>query len=447
METASAGDAGCGPPIPRRELTAAGPRRRELPQVPLAAPPPFRLPAEHFAAALVWLVVAASLLPWLAPRLAEGQVLDPAVLALVHITVLGVLTSAIFGALLQFVPGGLEVPLKSVRLGHAGFWLLQAGTVALVAGFWWWRGWLQFGGWILIFGAVGAVSVNVLPARRRSIHGKLVGLYLSVAHSALGAGMAIALARIGETLGWWRFDRLGAIAAHLALGVIGFGTLTAVGVGSRMVPTFLQAHGDDRRRLHLILILATAGLIVFPAGALGGWSGVTRAGAALLGASILAILELGWRWFTRGNRVLDPSLRHVAMAFVGLAATLAWGVALAVTDPYDLPRWGAMVAAALFGWLVLLVLGVMAKIVSHLSYQHLFRTMPGFARVGNPNRLLRADWMLASWGLLSVGSLTLPVALDQGSGPGAAGAAAIWSAGVVVTVANYVRMFILGRRA
>ncbi len=446
MDAAAGGAPDGRPPVPRRELTATGPRRRELPQVALAAPPPFLLPAEHFAAALGWLVVAAVLLPWLAPRVAAGQVLDPAVLALVHIVVLGVLASAIFGALLQFVPGGLEVPLKSVRLGHAGFWLLQAGTVALVAGFWWWRGWLQFAGWIVIFLAVGAVSINVLPARRRSSHGKLVGLYLSVAHSALGAGMAIALGRIGWTLGWWRFDRLGALAGHLALGVVGFGTLTAVGVGSRMVPTFLLAHGDDRRRLHLILALATGGLIAFPAGSLGGWSLVTRIGAVLLGASVLAILELAWRWFTRGPRGLDPSLRHVATPFGGLAATFAWAVALGVTDPFDLPRWGAMVAAALLGWLVMLVIGVMAKIVSHLSYQHLFRTMPGFAQVGNPNLLLRADWMLASWGLLTVGSLALPVALDQGSGPAAAGAAAVWSAGVVVTVANYLRMFLLGRR-
>ena len=421
--------------------------RRQLPQVPLAVPPPFGLPAEHFAAALVWLVVAAILLPWLAPRLAEGRVLDPAVLALVHITALGVLASAIFGALLQFVPGGLEVALTSVRLGHVGFWLLQAGTVALVAGFWWWRGWLQFIGWILIFGAVGAVSVNVLPARRRSIHGKLVGLYLSVAHSALGVGMVIALARIGETLGWWRFDRLGAIAAHLLLGVVGFGTLTAVGVGSRMVPTFLLAHGDDRRRLHLILALASAGLVALPVGALAGWRSVTWIGAALVAAAAVAILELGWRWFGRRGRGLDPSLRHVATAFVGLAAALGWGVALALTDPYNLPRWAAFVTTAVLAWLLMLVIGVMAKIVSHLSYQHFFRTMPGFARVGNPNLLLRTDWMLVSWGLLTVGSLALPVALDLGHRSAAAGSAAIWSAGVAVTVANYLRMFLLGRRS
>ncbi len=423
------------------------PRRRELPQVNVASPPPFRLPGEHFAAALVWLVFVALLLPWLAPRVADGRVLEPAVLALVHMVVLGVLASAIFGALLQFVPGGLEVPLKSVRLGHVGFWLLQSGTVALVAGFWLGRPWLQLLAWTLIFGAVGAVSVNVLPARRRSIHGKLVGLYISVAHSALGFGMAIALARIGEALGWWRFDRLGAIAAHLGLGLLGFGTLTAVGVGSRMVPTFLLAHGDDRRRLHLILALASAGLLVFPIGALGGWSAVTRIGAGLLGGSVVAILELAWRWFARRNRRLDPSLRHVAAAFVGLAATLAWGLALAVTDPHDLPRWGAFVAAAVLGWLVMLVIGVMAKIVSHLSYQHLFRTMPGFARVGNPNQLLRDDWMMAACGLLAAGSFALPVALDLGHHAAAATSAALWSAGVAVTVANYLRMFLLGRRA
>ncbi len=419
--------------------------RRSLPQVALAAPPPFRLPGEHFVAALVWLAVAAVLLPWLAPVLAEGRVFEPAVFVLMHVAVLGVLTSAIFGALLQFVPGGLEVPLRSVRLGHVGFWLLQVGFVALLAGFWRGRGGLQLTGWILIFGAVGAVSVNVLPARRRSPHGKLVGLYLSVAHSALGVGMLIGLARIGETLGWWHLDRFGLLAAHVQLGAIGFGTLTAVGVGSRMVPTFLLAMGDDRRRLRWILGLTTAGLTFFSVGALARIGSVTRAGGLLLGVAGGLILELAWRWFGRRQRGLDLSLRHVASAFVGLLMAWLLGIGLMIGDPHDPRRWAAYVAALVLGWLLMLVIGVMGKIVSHLSYIHLFRAMPGFARVGNPNLLLKGDWLLVSWVLLTAGALALPVAVGLGRGQVATAAAATWSAGVAGTLANYFRMLVVGR--
>ena len=55
----------------------------------------------------------------------------------------------------------------------------------------------------------------------------------------------------------------------------------------------------------------------------------------------------------------------------------------AFTDRYNLPRWGAFVATAVLAWLLMLVIGVMAKIVSHLSYQHFFRTMPGVARAAS----------------------------------------------------------------
>jgi hypothetical protein len=292
---------------------------------------------------------------------------------------------------------------------------------------------------------VGAVSINVLPARRRSSHGKLVGLYLSVAHSFLGVGMAVALARIGETLGWWHLDRLGLVAAHFLLGSVGFATMTAVGVGSRMLPTFLLAQGNDRGWLEGILAGMTAGLVVFTIGALAGWPAVARAGGAVVLAAGTAVVVLGWRWFRRRHRALDPSLRQAASAFVGLTLAVVWGAAVWL-EPHLLRRWAAAGTVLILGWLVMLVVGVMAKIVSHLSYIHLFRSMPGFARVGNPNLLLRADWMTVSWALLTTGALGLAVAIEGGRPGVAAALASVWSAGVVVTIGNYVRMLVLGSR-
>lgn len=420
--------------------------RRPLPQIGAAAPPPFRLPGSHFAAALGWLGVAAVLLPALAPRLADGRVFEPPVLALVHVVALGVVGSTIFGALYQFVPGGLGVPLRSVRAGLAGFWALQSGVATLVAGLWWWSGPLQLAGWFLLLAAVGAVSVNVLQARRRSVQGKQIGLYLSVAHSALGFGMAIAFARIGETLGWWHVGRLGLLAAHALLGLVGFGTLTAVGVGSRMLTTFLQAPGDDRRPLTGLLCLASGALGVFGVGIVFGWELVAQLGGVLLVATGIGVSALGVRWFRRRGRALDPALWHVVGAFAALVGATLLGAGLLVGGPTDLARWAALVVAALCGWLVLLVVGVMAKIVSHLSYINLFSRMPGFAAIGDPNLLLRADWLAASGACLTAGALGLTAAIDLGSAQVARMAALLWSAGVAITLANFFRMLVVGRR-
>jgi hypothetical protein len=419
--------------------------RAALPQMDRVRPPPFRLPGLHFASALLWLLALAVLLPLIAPRLARGQVLDPLVFATAHTAVLGVMGSAIFGALYQFVPGGLDVALKSVRVGEIGLGLYQLGVLLLVVGFGAWTGWLQLTGWVLIFLGVGAVSYNVLPARRRSPHGKLVGLFITAAHSALGFAMAIGLARIGETMGWWHVDRLGLIAAHLQLGVIGFGSLTAIGVGSRMLPTFLVAQGRDDLRLRVILWLTSVALAGYAVGAVFGRSTITLIGGiGLLAAGALMLGQMG-RWFRRRQRALDEPLRHVAVAAVFLALALAWGTWLVLGDGVQLRRWSAYLVFSVLGWLLMLVIGVMAKIVSHLSYIHLFARMPGFAAIGNPNLLLRSDWMRASWVTLGAGVLVLALGLEWGSVPAALAGAAGWSLGSLATVANYGRMVMVGR--
>lgn len=407
--------------------------------------PPFALPAMHFVATLVWLCVAAVMLVVLAPRLAEGRTFDPPVFALVHVLMLGVVGSAIFGTLQQFVPGGLGVPLRSVRLGYWGFGLLQVGVVLLVGGFWWWRGAAQGLGWLLSFAAVGAVSRNVLRARRHSVNGKLVGLYITVAHSALGAGMAIAFARIGETMGWWQVDRMALLSAHALFGAVGFGLLSAVGVGSRMLPTFLMGPGDDTRWLHWHLGLTTTGLTLYGVAAvLTSGLGMRLGAVVLLLAGVLTV-ALALRWFRRKRRPLDAALQHVASAFLAFGAAVLVAAWLLLGDAYAFHRWAALLVALVLGGLTTLVVGVMAKILPHLAYINLARHMPGFSALGTPNRLLREDWQQTSVLLLGGGWAGLVAALLLRAPQAAMLAALLWLAGVGVVLANHLRMVLIGR--
>jgi hypothetical protein len=87
----------------------------------------------------------------------------------------------------------------------------------------------------------------------------------------------------------------------------------------------------------------------------------------------------------------------------------------------------------------------MGKLVPHLSYIHLFRSMPGFGRIGDPNRLLDSRWLMLAGFLLAAGALGLPFAVEAGEPRAAVAAAAFWSAGAVVTLAAYGRMFARGR--
>jgi len=346
------------------------------PPPPPATPPPFRLPGEHFAAALAWLVVAGAAAPFVGPALAAGNLFGPGVLAATHALTLGVLTTMIFGALYQFFPATLGVGARSIPVAHRTFWVLQAGVTAMVVGFWLWLPWLLAAGWLLLFLAVGGLSWNLLPQRRRAVQGQLVGRYVSAGHMALGLAMALALARIGEPLGWWTVSRTGFIAAHFHLAALGFVSLTIVGVGSRMVPMFLFAQTAPTRALAWIGPLAAAGLLVQSAGLLLSVRPVTVAGGALLAASgILLLFQLSLWFRHRARREVDPAAGFLGAAAGFLVATLGLGAWLLAAGRFDPRTWAAYGLVALLGWATLFTLGVAHRIVPFLAWLHLFGGM------------------------------------------------------------------------
>lgn len=425
------------PAIPR----PTAPHPGGVPLGSLDQTPPFALPGEHFAAGLVWLALGAAGLVMVAPLLAQGGLLAPRVIAVTHCVTLGWITTSIFGALYQLFPVALGVPARSVRVGHATFWVLQAGVALLVAGTWWWRPPLIAAGWVVLFLAVGGLAWNVLPQRRRAPRGRAIGLYISAAHMALGFAMAVAAARIGAELGWWRIDRLGLLAAHAHLAVVGFATLTAVGVGSRLLPMFLLSHGHVEWPLRWIGPSVGAGLLLFATGELLSSRALTVSGALAMATGIALYLALVAGYFAhRVRRALDPGLAHVAAAFLFLAFATVLGL-LVFLLPGFRPRLIASYAVAgIIGWLSLLVAGIYQKIVPFLTWLHRFA-----ARVGEPGVPRIADLTVPAVGwtmlVLFAGSLLLLLAgIAAGAGVLARTGAAGFAAGTALLVGQHARL-------
>ena len=373
-------------------------RTHPLPVSQPPQPPPPDLPVAHFVAGLCWLLLGSAGLIVVAPELAGGLVFDPRVFAVTHAFTLGFLTTVIFGALHQLFPALLGVGIRSERAARRGFWALQAGVAALVGGFWFWIPALQGVGWVLLFAAVGVVSWNLLPQRRRARQNQVVGRYISLGHGALGLAMFLALGRIGEALGWWHFDRMGTIAAHFHLAALGFGTLTAVGIGSRILPMFLATDRVAEWPLRWIAPVASVGLLVFSAGAVLAISPLQSVGAALLLVATGLYLFLLAHYFHRRSRPgLDPALGHVAAASLLLGATTAAGMVLLLSrGGINLQRWAAYATLGILGWLVLFTLGVLYRIMPQLAW------LGFYARAGNPRVRAAGDLTVATWAWLSL---------------------------------------------
>ena len=403
--------------------------------------PPFRLPGIHFVGAIVWLVLGGAGLVAIAPDLASARLLAPSVLAVTHLYTLGVIVASVFGALYQFYPMSLGAGARSVRVGVAGAWLLHAGVGVLVAGFWLWRPALQAAGWWLLFLAIGCVSWNLLPHRRRMSQGRRVAAYVSAAHSMLGLALFIAGARIGESLGWWTLNRLGAIAAHFHLGAFGFAGLTAVGVGGRMLPMFMVSGAGPEWPMRVIGPVASGGLIVLSGGLFAGYLPAVWLGALLgLGAAALFVAMVAGYFRRRLVRVLEPAFGHVLAGFCSLVLALAAGIVQLATPGMSPRGWVVYAELTLLGWLVLFVTGIWYRLFAFLIWLH-FYGASGKARARTAAELVHHPTAWVALGLLVVGL----IALVSGTALGSATAARAGAAGVLVgsllIASQYVRIY------
>jgi hypothetical protein len=413
----------------------------------LTGAPPFRLPGIHFAGAILWLVAGGVGLVLIAPDLAAARLLEPRVLAVTHLYTLGVIVGSVFGALYQFYPMSLGASARSVGVGVWGGWLLHAGIVALVSGLWLWRPALQAAGWVLLFAAVGCVSWNLLPHRRRMTQGRRAAAYVSTAHSMLGLAMFIAAARIGASLGWWTFDRLGAIAAHFHLAAFGFAGLTAVGVGGRMLPMFLVSGPPPDRPFRVIGPVGSAGLLLLSGGLL--WDvvpAVWLGALAGIGAAALFAWVVAGYFRRRLVRVLEPAFGHVLAGFCSLLLGVACGLLQLATPGLSLRGWVMYAELILLGWLVLFITGIWYRLFGFLLWLH-FPREGGGAPVPTAAELGHRPTEWAALGFLAAGVIGVVTGTGIGSVAATRAGAVGILAGSVLVAGHYVRIYARGSRA
>jgi hypothetical protein len=408
----------------------------------VSSAPPFRLPGTHFIGVLVSLLLGAGGLVVIAPDLAAAQFLNPRVFAVTHLFTLGVIVTAVFGALYQFYPMSLGAGARSVRVGVAGAWLMHAGTALVVAGFWWWQPALQAAGWWAIFLAVGCVAWNLLPHRRRMTQGRRTAAYVSLAHAMLGFAMIIAAARIGASLGWWQLDRLGAIAAHFHLAAFGFAGLTAVGVGGRMLPMFLVSGPAPERPFRIIGPVATGGLALLTPGFMIGVELLVWAGALLgVAAAALFVRTVAGFFSRRLVHRIEPAFGHVIFGFVSLVIGLGTALVQLALPGFSARGWVVYAELVLLGWLVVFITGVMYRLLPFLIWLHFY------ARLGSSRtaaELVNRPLAWVALGLLGSGIVVVVAGTAAGSAVLVRVGAGGFLAGSVLVAAQYPRMFASG---
>lgn len=405
--------------------------------VPLLIPLPFLLTgvcaASLFGALLVWVAPAALV-----------SVEEPQVLAVVHIATLGWLTMTIIGASLQLAPVILVTPLRMVRPLHWLYPLFVSGVTLLVSGFWWMQPWLVVAGGSLVLTAV-AIYVVVLaltlthattkPLTARYLAASLVYLCLVI---SLGftAALNLQFGFLGPGL-----TRL--LLAHISIGVIGWLSMTVIGVSYQLVRMFALAHGHSDHLGQITYIVLNGGLVaVALAFALAWWPLAMLGGVALSGAVWIFAYDYARMLRARRRKPIDVTQRHGIAAVAYLALVIPLGVLVALVGwGHAAPSSGVLAAlgvSALVGWLGQSTIGYMYKIVPFLIWNQRFGPLAGKRPIPLMRDLVHQSWAEASWWLINLGLPLTALALALGLIWPARAAALALGAGLVLAAANIV---------
>jgi len=342
-------------------------------------------------------------------------------LALTHLLTLGWITMAIMGASFQLVPVALETTLYSERLARWQFWIMLLGVTAMVGHFWIGRhAGMAFGAGLVLVAAILHV-INMGRTLWKLPRWDIVAQHVAAALTYLAAtavmGNLMALDKIYDFLGG---QVLRTIHAHAHLAGIGWVSMMIFGTSYKLIPMFSLGELRDERLARWQFWLLNLGIVGLFGTLLlqSGWALLF----ALLIAGAVGLFLWKMREVLRARRRprLDWGLRHALSAIATLAILTVLGLWLATGWVWS-EEFGARLAfgygvLALLGWVSVMIIGMMYKIIPFLVWHHRYSDFVGLRPVPPATQFLGETVPRVEFWLLHTGIQMTVVGLIAASG-------------------------------
>jgi len=331
-----------------------------MPSPTRAAPPP-RLPVAYFAlghAALLTALLYAAL----KPAAIDSWFFQPRMFAVVHLVTLGWLTHSILGATYLAAPMALRAELPARRADGWACAFVAIGASGVVAHFLIeeYSGVAYSGGMLLL--AFSYLAARVLRALRTAGAERPVKALVATGYvDLLLAAVFGTLLSINKHHPFLPGNHHHNVYAHAHAGLVGWGLLTAMGMGLRMLPMYLPARPPAAKSAWALLVLVEGGMLAMGAC----WMtapAFVRWPALLVAAGIVWYLALVGRML--GNRLpAPPALRrpdigmlHALQAFAYLLLAAGTGLYVLFAERIEqraIMAYGTFVLLGFFGQLIL----------------------------------------------------------------------------------------------
>ncbi|GMT45028.1 MAG: hypothetical protein IEMM0006_0860 [bacterium] len=354
----------------------------------------------HFAFAALAFLASSVVMLLAASKLTLPYHLNPEMLALTHLMVLGFITMIIFGSLYQLIPVVMEVKLFSEMLARITFYLFGIGLLILVASFWK----ATFGGnqnWLwfevsgtLILTAVILFAINTLKSAVKSDRMDMGNIFIitAIIYLILTVSIAILLI-INFARPFIPVNVIDLLKMHVNLGLMGWFLFLIIGVSSKLMPMFLIIHKLPDYLLKYTYYLLNTGIILL----VGIFYFYPHSWAVIVStipifAGIGLYLRFNYYAFQhRFRKNLDAGMKLSKAAFIILSFTLLLGL-FAVISPRFTAAFQyridiAFVMSFIFGFLSALILGQTYKTLPFIVWLQKYQAKVGKQKIPLPQEL------------------------------------------------------------
>lgn len=312
----------------------------------------------------------------------------PRTVAATHAAVIGWLTTAIFGAVYQLGPAVLGGRLASARLARIHFFVHGASVPAFVWAVWRWDITAMSIAGVGLVTSFSVFLVNAIPAVGSPRRGPLPARYLATALAFVAVAAGFGITWVGTLEHLWFPVTMGRLGGHAHLGLIGWLSLTVMGVAYQLVPMFNVVQRKRPVAGGWILgwtataaLLGSLWLMTDPPAGIRVVIAVAMAlGPAAWGIEMLRLM------LARSRRALDVQGQATFVALGFLAITIVLGLLVSAGEHASPGGEPTRVLLAygicgIGGWAGVMLIGNSYKILPFLVWYHRYRQFAGIRPV------------------------------------------------------------------
>lgn len=339
--------------------------------------PPYKLVIPYFIVGVVFYLV--SIMYTFGFDVSQLHYQDPAVLAWVHLYLLGFVMMIIFGAMAQLLPVVLEVGHFGVEFFYVIWPLLAVGTFLMMGGFVFVPALLPYGGTVVLISMLIFIF-DIFMTLRNVKEFNLSVTTVLLANISLLMGIIIGIVMALAYAGQIDVNISALLVAHIYLVVGGYIIISIMGLSMILLPMFGLSHGYVNNAVKIAVSLMSISVILVLFSVILSIELIAYIGYGLSVIAIIAyLMQIQTIYQKRARKIQDIYSYSMILSYTFLLLSVLFGLVFFFMDIQKflyLSVW-----LLLIGFFGFMISGHLYKIVPFLVWFEKFADLVGKEKV------------------------------------------------------------------